>query len=158
MLLVLESEFPNFARVSMSFLNDAIDAALRQHNVQQVGATGSSSLADALRSLLAPKSADSGLAADATHAEPDALHELFSQFERSGYGDIIRSWIGVGQNQPIEPEQVGAALGPRKIEELSDDTGLPRETLLDQLARLLPTIIDRLTPQGRLPGSPERGA
>jgi uncharacterized protein YidB (DUF937 family) len=135
----------------MSFLNDVIDAALRQHNVQQVGATGSSSLADALRSLLAPKSAGARLSPDATHTEPDALHELFSQFERSGYGDIVRSWIGVGQNQPIEPEQVGAALGPTKVDELSGDTGLPREALLEQLARLLPTIIDGLTPQGRLP-------
>ena len=32
-------------------------------------------------------------------------------FERSGQGEIARSWVGRGQNRPIEPEKLEAAFG-----------------------------------------------
>jgi uncharacterized protein YidB (DUF937 family) len=137
----------------MSFINDVIGAALRDHNIPQLGSTGTSPLADMLRSLLAPRSTEGGMPADATHLEPDALQQLMDRFQQSGFADIVQSWIGPGPNQPIDPQQVGQALGPSKITELSKQTGLPNETLLGDLARLLPTIVDRMTPQGRLPKS-----
>ena len=135
----------------MSLFNDAIGAALREHNVPQVGSAGTSPLVDALRSLLAPRSSAAGMALDDTHAEPDALRQLLERFQQGGYADVIRSWIGTGPNQPIEPAQVRQALGPDKVNDLSNQTGLPHETLLQELARLLPSVIDRLSPQGRLP-------
>ena len=135
----------------MSLLNDAIGAALREHNVPQVGSAGTSPLVDALRSLLAPRSSAAGMALDDTHAEPDALRQLLERFQQGGYADVIRSWIGTGPNRPIEPAQVRQALGPDKVNDLSNQTGLPHETLLQELARLLPSVIDRLSPQGRLP-------
>ena len=134
----------------MSLLNDSIGAALREHNVPQVGNTGSSAIADAHRSLLAPKASDAGLAPEGTHAEPDALHELLVRFEHGGYGDIVRSWIGDGRNEPIDPAHVDAALGSQ-VAELSQKSGLPHEALVQEIARLLPAVIDRLTPQGKLP-------
>jgi|SRR5215831_3599659 len=133
----------------MSLLNEAIDAALRAHNVAQVAMTGALPFADALRSLLAPKAAQAGLAPDDIHVEPDALQELISRLEHAGYGDIIRSWIGEGRNEPIPPQGIGAALGPHAAE-LSRNSGLPREALIQEEARLLPMIIDRLTPHGKL--------
>jgi uncharacterized protein YidB (DUF937 family) len=136
----------------MSLLNEAINAALREHNVPQVGMAGSSSVADALRSLLAPKAAQAGLAPDDTHVEPDALQELVSRLEHAGYGEIIRSWIGDGGNERIEPQQIAAALGPHATD-LSRNSSLPREVLLQELARLLPAVIDRVTPHGKLPHS-----
>lgn len=134
----------------MSLLNEAINAALREHNGSQVGMAGSSSVADALRSLLAPKAAQAGLAPDDTHVEPDALQELLSRLEHAGYGEIIGSWIGDGGNEPIEPQQIAVALGPH-ASDLSRNSGLPREVLLQELARLLPAVIDRITPHGKLP-------
>ena len=135
----------------MSLLNDAIGAALREHNVPQVGSAGTSPLVDALRSVLAPRSSAAGMALVDTHAVPDALRQLLERFQQGGYADVIRSWIGTGPNQPIEPAQVRQALGPDKVNDLSNQTGLPHETLLQELARLLPSVIDRLSPQGRLP-------
>jgi len=135
----------------MSLLNDVINAALREHNVPQVGSTGTTQIIDALRSLLAPTSTSTGKPPDATHVESDALQQLVARFEESGYANIVRSWIGAGANQPIEPHRFGDALGQSKVDELTRKTGVPRQTLLDELARLLPTVIDRLTPDGRLP-------
>jgi uncharacterized protein YidB (DUF937 family) len=137
----------------MSILNDVIGAALRDHNVPQIGSTGTSPLAEALRSLLAPRSTEAGATPDNTHVEPDALQQLIARFQQGGFAEIIQSWIGAGANQPINPQQVRQALGPDKVNELSIQTGLPHETLLAELSRLLPSVIDRLTPQGKLPGS-----
>ena len=136
------------ASLAMSLLNEAINAALREHDVSQVGMPGS--VADALRSLLAPKAAQAGLAPHDTHVEPDALQELVARLEHAGYGEIIGSWIGNGGNKTIKPQQIAAALGPI-ANDLSRYSGLPREVLVQELARLLPAVIDRITPHGNLP-------
>ena len=135
----------------MGVLSDAIDGAIRSHGVSQVGATGTSPLIAALSSLLAPRSAARGEAPDAATPEPDALQALLARFQQNGYADPIRSWISNGPNQSIEPHQLSEALGGSRVAELSQQTGLPLQTLLSELARLLPTVIDRLSPQGRLP-------
>ena len=135
----------------MGLLTNVINAALREHNVQLVGGAGSSALADALRSLLAPRSLDGGAPPDGAHLEASALQQLLARFQARGFADIIQSWIGTEANLPIEPRQLGQALGEQKLDELAQQTGVPRPALLDELARLLPTVIDRLTPQGKLP-------
>jgi uncharacterized protein YidB (DUF937 family) len=43
------------------------------------------------------------------------------------------------------------ALGQDTVEGLARETGMQRDDLLSQLSRLLPEVIDKLTPQGRLP-------
>lgn len=84
-------------------------------------------------------------------AIPEGLNGLVERFQRSGLGGIVGSWIGTGANQPVAPHQVEQALEPNEIDELSRRTGLSREQVLDELARALPTVVDRLTPQGRIP-------
>jgi hypothetical protein len=45
-------------------------------------------------------------------------------FQRSGHGDSINSGIGPRQNQPVRPDQLHQALGPRTVENLSRLTGV----------------------------------
>jgi uncharacterized protein YidB (DUF937 family) len=75
--------------------------------------------------------------------------------EESGHGDIAHSWIGRGENRPITPRQLEAALGEHEIRDLMDQTGMEREELLEMLSRNLPRVIDHLTPKGRLPTDEE---
>ena len=75
--------------------------------------------------------------------------------ERSGHGEIARSWVGRGQNRPIAPEKLEAALGEDGIRDLMQQTGMEREELLDMLAEHLPRVIDHLTPDGRVPTDQE---
>jgi uncharacterized protein YidB (DUF937 family) len=42
-------------------------------------------------------------------------------------------------------------LGPDALKTLAQQTGLSQQELLTQFSQLLPAIIDKLTPQGRLP-------
>ena len=83
------------------------------------------------------------------------LGGLLQSFQQSGHGDIINSWIGSGPNQPIAPDQLHRALGPPAVDNLSRLTGVAAPDLLSELSRVLPSVIDRLTPQGRMPNQAE---
>ena len=79
------------------------------------------------------------------------LGSLVERFQQNGHGDVINSWIGSGQNQPITPDQLHQALGPDAVNNLSRMTGVSSQDLVSELSRLLPGIVDKLTPQGRMP-------
>jgi uncharacterized protein YidB (DUF937 family) len=83
------------------------------------------------------------------------LSSMLQRFQQNGHSDVINSWIGPGQNQPIAPDQLHQALGPDAVNNLSRLTGLPQNQLLSELARLLPSVVDKLTPQGRMPDQAE---
>jgi uncharacterized protein YidB (DUF937 family) len=79
------------------------------------------------------------------------LGGLLEKFQQSGHGDVAKSWVGSGQNQPISPGPLSSALGPSIIKALAQKTGLSEQDLTAQLSQALPGFIDKLTPQGRLP-------
>jgi uncharacterized protein YidB (DUF937 family) len=83
------------------------------------------------------------------------LSGLLQSFQQSGYGDVINSWIGPGQNRPIAPDQLHQALGPDAVNNLSRLTGMPQDQLLSELSRVLPGVVDKLTPHGRTPDQAE---
>jgi uncharacterized protein YidB (DUF937 family) len=83
------------------------------------------------------------------------LSGLLQSFQQSGHGDVINSWVGPGQNQQIAPEQLHQALGPEAVNNLSRLTGVPSNELLSELSRVLPGVVDKLTPQGRTPDHAE---
>jgi uncharacterized protein YidB (DUF937 family) len=79
------------------------------------------------------------------------LGGLVSKFEQAGMGDVIGSWIGKGENQPVTDGQLQDALGSDVVSGLAQKLGLNAATLLPMLATLLPMLIDRLTPRGQAP-------
>jgi|SRR4029079_8329396 uncharacterized protein YidB (DUF937 family) len=79
------------------------------------------------------------------------LGDLIDRFRQGGLEDVVKSWIGTGPNKAISPPQLQRALGPKTIDNLSQESGLPKDDLLSQLSKLLPEIIDKLTPNGKLP-------
>ena len=93
---------------------------------------------------------------DQAHAAMSGgLSELLQRFQQNGYGDIVNSWIGSGPNRPIAPDQLHQALSPETVDELSQQTGVPRQDVLSELSQALPTMVDRLTPEGRIPDQQE---
>jgi uncharacterized protein YidB (DUF937 family) len=83
------------------------------------------------------------------------LGSLVERFQQNGHGDVINSWVGSGQNQPITPDQLHQALGPDAVNNLSRMTGVSPQDLVSELSRVLPGIVDKLTPQGRMPDHAE---
>ncbi|HBY61688.1 MAG TPA: hypothetical protein DEH78_17845 [Solibacterales bacterium] len=85
--------------------------------------------------------------------QPGGLGGLVSAFQKGGLGDVVNSWVGVGQNLPISPEQLQGVLGSDAIGGLASKLGLSPEAAGSQLSQLLPTLIDQLTPNGQMPAA-----
>jgi uncharacterized protein YidB (DUF937 family) len=83
------------------------------------------------------------------------LNDLMKQLQQGGQGEVAKSWVGNGPNKPISPKDLGSALGADRIDQLSSQSGLSRDSLLDGLSRFLPQVVDHLTPEGRLPSDNE---
>jgi uncharacterized protein YidB (DUF937 family) len=79
------------------------------------------------------------------------LGGLLDKLQKGGLGNLVNSWVGPGQNQPVSPHQLGPALGPDIIKTLAQRSGLSEEELTRQLSQVLPGLVDKLTPNGRLP-------
>ena len=79
------------------------------------------------------------------------LAGLAEQFQRGGMGDVMNSWIGKGENQPISPDQLGGVLGGDLLSQLTQQTGMGQGDLLGQLSQLLPQMVDKATPDGAIP-------
>ena len=81
----------------------------------------------------------------------NGLNDLIKSFQQAGQGQTAQSWVDKGPNKAIEPPDLEKALGPEKIEWLTKQTGMSREELIKELSRELPAVVDKLTPEGRLP-------
>jgi uncharacterized protein YidB (DUF937 family) len=79
------------------------------------------------------------------------LGGLVDKLQKGGLGNLVNSWVGPSQNQPVSPHQLGPALGPDIIKTLAQRSGLSEEELIRQLSQVLPGLVDKLTPNGRLP-------
>jgi uncharacterized protein YidB (DUF937 family) len=56
----------------------------------------------------------------------------------AGFGNIAKSWIGTGPNEPAAPRDIADALGPDMINALLQRTGLPLEQVTAILSHVLP--------------------
>jgi uncharacterized protein YidB (DUF937 family) len=79
------------------------------------------------------------------------LEALLRQFQQAGLGETVQSWIGSGQNLPISPDMLVLVLGQSRLDTLARAAGTDGASLAEQLARLLPQLVDGMTPQGRMP-------
>ena len=83
------------------------------------------------------------------------LGDLLKTFQQNGQGEKADSWVATGPNKPMTPPELEKALGSEKIAWLMEQTGLSREELLAGLSKELPEVVDKLTPEGRLPTEQE---
>ena len=96
-----------------------------------------------------------GAGASAGGALSGGLGDLLKQFEQSGHGETAKSWVGTGPNKAISPNDLASALGDDKINTLAEHSGMSRNELLSGLSKNLPELVDKLTPNGRLPTEEE---
>lgn len=156
-------------RTAMGFLDDVLGSSVPNGNV-------SKPLIIALGALLASgalfKHSAAVAAPSRPGSQPDApppagsaaggilggLGGLMTRFQQGGLGDVMKSWVGSGQNQPISSDQLASVLGPEVMQTLAQKTGLSQQDLAAHLSQVLPRVVDKLTPNGRLPTPSEAGS
>lgn len=75
---------------------------------------------------------------------------LVQQFEKNGLGQIVQSWVSTGQNMPVTPQQIEQGMGTAQVQQIATASGQTPQETSQQLATLLPQLIDTLTPGGKL--------
>jgi uncharacterized protein YidB (DUF937 family) len=71
------------------------------------------------------------------------------KFAQHGLGDLARKWVGHGSNPPITGEQFTQVFGAVQVNQLAQQMGLAADQAAQGLAAMLPTVIDKLTPDGK---------
>lgn len=76
---------------------------------------------------------------------------MVDKFKQSGLGDLAASWIGTGENKSITPDQVTEVLGKDKVAALAQQAGIPESEGATVLSKVLPSMVDKMTPEGEIP-------
>ncbi len=79
------------------------------------------------------------------------LNGLINQFTSKGLGDVIGSWVGTGKNLPVSPDQLKSVLGDDTVKNIASKLGMDTNAVTSQLSNLLPDVVDKLTPNGKIP-------
>jgi len=78
------------------------------------------------------------------------LGGLVEAFKQNGLGDVASSWVGTGENLPINAEQIQQVLGNEQVQQIASKLGISLDDASQGLAGLLPQVIDKLTPDGAI--------
>lgn len=81
------------------------------------------------------------------------INGLVNKFQQSGLGDVAKSWVSTGDNKSVNPDQLANALGKDQIAAVAQKAGIPESEAPMVLARVLPDMVDKLTPEGKEPES-----
>ena len=79
------------------------------------------------------------------------LSGLINNAQSQGLAQIVQSWVSTGTNQPIDAQRLQALLGQERVNQLANRVGVSPEVANAALTRILPILVDRLTPHGKLP-------
>jgi uncharacterized protein YidB (DUF937 family) len=82
--------------------------------------------------------------------QPGGVAGLVQSFHEKGLGEVASSWVGNGQNLPISADQIQQVLGSEQVKQLAAKAGISPDVAGSSLAQLLPTLIDKLTPNGQV--------
>jgi len=102
------------------------------------GQGGQNSLLQAVAGLLGKDSSIGGLAG------------LVQAFQKNGLGEIVNSWVSTGKNLQVTPNQIEQGLGSDLLSQLAGKAGLSSGAASSQLAGILPDLVDKLTPNGKV--------
>lgn len=78
------------------------------------------------------------------------LAGVLEKFNQAGLGNLVASWVGKGENLPLTPNHVTDVLGATTIADMAAKFGLTPEMLSAQIAEYLPSVVDKLTPDGKV--------
>lgn len=84
------------------------------------------------------------------HQQVGGLESLVGKMTSGGLGNIVNSWVGTGKNETVNPGQIHEVLGSEVVGQVASKLGISQEAASEKIATFLPTIIDKLTPNGKI--------
>ena len=86
-------------------------------------------------------------------SQAGGLGGLLSKFTGgdSPIANQAASWVGTGDNKPVTPDEAEQAVGSETVAKVAEDAGVSQEEAKTELAGALPQLVDKITPDGKLP-------
>ena len=81
----------------------------------------------------------------------DSMSDVLDKLKNSSIGEQVQSWIGKGENKPVNADQLTQAIGQDKMEKIAQQAGTTPEQAAKTMAAKLPGMVDKMTPDGQLP-------
>ncbi len=86
-----------------------------------------------------------------TDPKHGGLQGLLQSMQTSGLEKQAASWVGTGANLPISAYQIKSFLSSGQLQQFAKQLGLSENDVAGGLAKFLPDVIDKLTPDGQVP-------
>ena len=118
---------------------------MRQGMPQSMPQGGGGGLGDILGGLLG------GAGAGAAGGILGGLGGLLGGLRNQGLERHVDSWVNPGPNQNVSADELSRAFDPKDVDAAAQQAGTDRGTLMNEVSRALPDMVDRLTPSGRVP-------
>ncbi|PID51249.1 MAG: hypothetical protein CR960_01815 [Pasteurellales bacterium] len=83
-------------------------------------------------------------------ASQGGIQGLITKFQQGGLDDVISSWMGNGENQPVSPDQIKEVLGEDELRNVAQQVDMDENELPNLISQYLPTIVDKLSPNGEI--------
>ena len=81
----------------------------------------------------------------------DSLGIVLQFLQGGGQADKVASWVGTGPNEDIHPDELEQVLGADQVAEFAKQAGVSPSEAKTGLSKLLPGVVDHLSPGGALP-------
>lgn len=79
------------------------------------------------------------------------IGSVLQRMQQKGLGSQAASWVGTGDNQPIDVEAVDQVVGREELSRLSQQLGVGEDEVARGFSEILPEMVHHLTPEGRVP-------
>ncbi|HQN64827.1 MAG TPA: YidB family protein [Methylophilus sp.] len=76
------------------------------------------------------------------------VNGVLDKLKENGLADEAASWVSTGANIPVNADQITNALGSGAVAEMAAKLGIDPADLSAKIAEHLPTVIDKMTPNG----------
>jgi len=84
----------------------------------------------------------------------NGLQSMLAGFNDAGAEEQVQSWVGTIPDEPVDSGDVKRALGHEPLDAMAAELGTDADRVAEALARLIPVVVDAITPGGDLPTGP----
>jgi uncharacterized protein YidB (DUF937 family) len=79
------------------------------------------------------------------------LSKILGGLKANGLSAQADSWVGTGANEPVSGKDIEQAAGRERIQQVAQQLGVSESQAAEVVAQALPEVVDKVSPEGKLP-------
>ena len=79
------------------------------------------------------------------------LSKILGGLKANGLSAQADSWVGTGANEPVSGKDIEQAAGREQIQQVAQQLGVSESQAAEVVAQALPEVVDKVSPEGKLP-------